>query len=676
MYVHKSLYRSGVDFVKQYPNMSVLLILVVLSLLHHGLVSSDSDIAPVALTVDASPEKQRKIPDTLFGIFFEEINHAGSGGLWSELVSNRGFEAGGGSIEPWSVIGDEKNVDVGTDLSSPFVRNKVALRMSVFCDCDHGSNNSCPKSGVGVYNPGFWGMNIEDKNPYNVILHMKSSRNLTITASFTSADGSNVLASSSFVNGDTTKASEWAKYKFTLISNGTDHNSRFQLTTRDNGIVWFDQVSIMPDDTYNGHGFRKELYSMLADLKPRFIRFPGGCFVEGDWLKNAFRWKETIGPWEERPGHFGDVWNYWTDDGLGYYEFLLLAEDLGAAPVWVINNGISHHDEIAPSNLSTYVQDILDSIEFARGSSSSKWGSVRAAMGHHDAFNLEYVAIGNEDCGKEYYQANYVIFYEALKTAYPDIKLVSNCDASSHPIQHKADLYDYHIYTDAKTMFLRANHFNNAPRSGPKGFVSEYAVTQPHRDVGNGTFLAALGEAGFLIGLERNSDLIEMACYAPLFVNTNDRRWSPDAIVYNSWQQYGTPSYWLQHFFIHSSGAMHHPIKMESLDNNFIAVASAITWKQPEDGRSFLKIKVANFGDIDLDLDINVVGLSNDVRSSGSMQTTFKGGLTDENSFDDPKKVVPTTSRIENAGKKMNIKVLSRSMTSFDLNLISPSIQI
>ncbi|KMZ70992.1 Arabinoxylan arabinofuranohydrolase, family GH51 [Zostera marina] len=661
--------------------MSVLLILIllVLSGLDHGLVSSDSVIAPASLTVDASPGKERKIPDTLFGIFFEEINHAGTGGLWAELVSNRGFEAGRGgeSIEPWSVIGDGRNVDVATDRSSPFVRNKVALKMSVLCSGDHGSNNSCPNSGVGIYNPGFWGMNIEDKNRYNVILYMKSSRNLNVTASLTSADGSTVLSSTTITSGGSKVESEWAEFKFTLVSNGTDHNSRFQLTTTDNGIVWFDQISVMPDDTYNGHGFRKDLYSMLADLKPRFIRFPGGCFVEGDWLKNAFRWKETVGPWEERPGHFGDVWNYWTDDGLGYYEFLQLAEDLGAAPVWVINNGISHHDEISPLNLSTYVQDFLDSIEFARGNSSSKWGSVRAAMGHPETFNLEYVAIGNEDCEKEYYQANYVIFYKALKAAYPDIRLVSNCDASSHPIHHKADLYDYHIYTNAKTMFLRANHFDNAPRSGPKGFVSEYAVTEPHKDVGNGTFLAALGEAGFLIGLERNSDLIEMACYAPLFVNTNDRRWSPDAIVYNSWQQYGTPSYWVQHFFIHSSGATYHPVKLESIDSNFIAVASAITWKQSEDGRSFLKIKVANFGDKDLNLDINVVGLSNHgVRSSGSMQTTFKGELTAENSFDDPKKVIPVASRIENAGKKMYIKVSSRSLTSFDLPLIGPSIQI
>ncbi|KAL5994834.1 aspartate-semialdehyde dehydrogenase-like protein [Asimina triloba] len=204
-----------------------------------------------------------------------EINHAGAGGIWAELVSNRGFEAGGpntpSNIDPWSIIGSDSLIIVSTDRSSPFSRNKVALRMDVLCD--KKGSNICPPGGVGIYNPGYWGM---------------------------------------------------------LIFFGC-HTSVF--------IRSVICQNIEQGKKYKGHGFRNELVSMLADLKPQFIRFPGGCFVEGEWLRNAFRWRETIGPWEERPGHFGDVWKYWTDDGLGYFEFLQLAEDLGAWPIWVFNNG-------------------------------------------------------------------------------------------------------------------------------------------------------------------------------------------------------------------------------------------------------------------------------------------------------------------------------------------------
>ncbi|KAF3771789.1 Alpha-L-arabinofuranosidase 1 [Nymphaea thermarum] len=246
--------------------------------------------------------------------------------------------------------------------------------------------------------------------------------------------------------------------------------------------------------------------AMLLDLKPQFVRFPGGCYVEGEWMRNAFHWKDTIGPWEERPGHFGDVWGYWTDDGLGYLELLqkiLMRHQYGLLTL-----------------------DVLDSIEFARGNSTSKWGSVRAAMGHPEPFQLNHVALGNEDCGLSnqhqlscrlyIYTAyllmshkfatkvgNYLKFYYAIKDAYPDIKIISNCDGSSGKLDHPADLYDFHIYASASTIFSMAHKFDDTSRDGPKVFVSEYAV-HGQRDAREGTFLAALAEAGFLIGLERN----------------------------------------------------------------------------------------------------------------------------------------------------------------------------
>ncbi|XP_068658337.1 alpha-L-arabinofuranosidase 1-like [Aristolochia californica] len=623
------------------------------------------------LSIDASDG--RPIPDNLFGIFFEEINHAGAGGLWAELVSNRGFEAGGSStpsnIDPWTVIGNESSIYVKTELSSCFDRNKVALRMEVVCDSE-SSTNICPAGGVGVYNPGYWGMNIEQGKTYKVVFHIRSMGAVDLSVSFTTSNGLQQLATGK-ITGASSQFSNWTKVEMLLQSKGTDHAGRLQLTTSRKGVIWLDQVSAMPLDTYKGHGFRKDLFTMLQDLKPRFFRFPGGCFVEGEWLRNAFRWRETIGPWEERSGHFGDVWFYWTDDGLGYFEFLQLAEDLGAAPVWVVNNGVGHRDQVATSNILPFVQDALDSIEFARGTADSKWGSVRAAMGHPEPFNLHHIAVGNEDCGKPYYRGNYLKFYYAIKDAYPDIKIISNCDGSSRQLDHPADMYDFHTYpNNANSMFSMSHQFDRTTRtsSGPKAFVSEYAVTG--NDAGHGSFVAALAEAAFLIGLELNSDVVEMASYAPLFVNDNDRRWNPDAIVFNSWQQYGTPSYWMQHFFKESSGAtlLHSTVQANS---SVSLVSSAITWQSSEDDSFYLRIKVVNYGSNAVDLKISVSGLdANSISPTGSKKIALtSSNLMDENSFKDPKKVVPVGSTLTNAATEMTVSLSPRSLNALDISL-------
>ncbi|CAN6331228.1 unnamed protein product [Urochloa humidicola] len=538
----------------------------------------DQQMAAV-IEVDVAAAAARKIPATLFGVFFEEINHAGSGGLWAELVANRGFEAGArhtpSDIDPWLIIGDNSSIAVATDHTSCFNQNIVALRMEVLC-------NDCPAAGVGIYNPGFWGMNIEDGKMYNLVMHVKSLEATNLTISLTSSDGQQNLASATL---EVLGTSNWTKLEQKLVARGTNRTSRLQITTSKKGIVWFDQVSLMPAHTYKGHGFHTELMAMLLDLKPRFLRFPGGCFVEGNWLKNAFKWKETIGPWEERPGHYGDVWNYWTDDGLGYYEFLQLAEDLGALPIWVFNAGISHSDAVNSSMIEPFVKDALDGIEFATGSTESTWGSVRASMGHPERFELKFVAIGNENCPNRFYQENYIKFYNAIRDAYPGIQIISNCESLSP--SHPADLYDFHIYTNATDLFLKKNKFDMAPRTGPKAFVSEYAV-KDEKDPSNATLFAALAEAAFLIELEKNSDAVEMASYAPLLVNNNDRRWLPDAIVFNSWQQYGTPSYWTQMLFRESSGAVIHPVTITSSYSDSL-VGSAITWKDSD--KSFLRVK-------------------------------------------------------------------------------------
>ncbi|KAG0529342.1 hypothetical protein BDA96_05G090400 [Sorghum bicolor] len=657
--------RMGSNSMEGLPRTAVHFLLLIFCIASKCLAASGlNSTQMVTLKVDASPKLARKIPDIFLGVFFEEMGNGGAGGIWAELVSNRGFEAGGpntpSNIDPWLIVGDDSSIFVETDRSSCFSRNIVALRMEVLC-------NDCPAGGVGIYNPGFWGMNIEDGKAYNLVMYVKSPKTTCLTVSLTSSDGLQNLASVDIIVAGKSK---WIKVEKKLVAKGTNRTSRLQITSKKKGVVWFDQVSLMPADTYKGHGFRSGLMSMLLDLKPRFLRFPGGCFVEGGWLRNAFRWRQSIGPWEERPGHFGDCWQYWTDDGLGYFEFLQLSEDIGAAPIWVFNTGISYNDEVNTAIIAPFVKEILDSLEFARGSVNSTWGSVRAQMGHPKPFPVKYVAIGNEDCERKFYKGNYLKFYNAIREAYPDIQLISNCDGSSVPLDHPADIYDFHVYADAKTLFSMKNTFDKSPRSGPKAFVSEYAVWKT--DAGRGTLLASLAEAAFLTGLEKNSDAVEMACHAPLFVNDDiEKKWNPDVIVFNTWQHYGTPSYWMQKIFRESSGATVHPTTISSGGGgsaNSLA-ASAITWKDSENN-SFLRVKIVNFESDAARVTISTTGLESSIHVLRSTATVLTStNVMDENSFSNPNKVVPVKSQLFEAGAQMLVTLAPHSFTSFDLAL-------
>ncbi|RYR04158.1 hypothetical protein Ahy_B06g083747 [Arachis hypogaea] len=615
------------------------------------------------LVVDGSKGSGRQIPDTFFGAFFEEINHAGAGGLWAEMVRNRGFEAGGANVPsniyPWTIIGDESSILVSTDRTSCFERNKIALRMEVLCNA-----KSCPNNGVGISNSGFWGMNIEEGKKYRVIFYARALGvgPLDLKVSLVGDDG--VSVASTQVGGYGSYAYKWRRMETTLEANATNHNSSLQITTNHRGVIWLDQVSAMPLDTHKGHGFRKDLFQMVANLKPKFFRFPGGCYVEGGYLRNAFRWKDSVGAWEERAGHFNDVWHYWTDDGFGFFEGLQFAEDVGALPVWVFNNGIGLHDAVDTSAVLPFVQEALDGIEFARGSPDSTWGSVRASMGHPQPFDLRFVAIGNEECGMPNYLGNYLKFYAAIKRSYPDIQIITNCDGSGQNLDMPADFYDFHIYTNAEDMFYKNTKFDAAPRSGPKAFVSEYAVWKD--DARDGTLLSAVAEAAFLIGLERNSDLVHMVSYAPLFVNNNDRMWSPDAIVFNSHQLYGTPSYWNQQLFSESSGATWLNSTLQTSSTKL--VASAIEFNNTEDNKTYIRIKAVNFGDDPENLKISINGLTSNVQQSGSkMMVLTAPNVMEENSFSEPKKIVPQHTLLLNANKDMDVTLPPYSVTSLDL---------
>ena len=314
---------------------------------------------------------------------------------------------------------------------------------------------------------------------------------------------------------------------------------------------WIRNVSLMPTQTFKKHanGLRVDLAQHVNELKPAFVRFPGGCYVEGNVLANRFNWKNTLGDPMQRPGHLNDNWNYRSTDGLGYHEYLQWCEDMKSTPLFVVNCGMSHKQFVPIDELGPWVQDALDAIEYANGPVTSKWGALRAKNGHPAPFKLKYIEIGNENGlfganfggSREQYAERYKIFFDAIKTHYPDIVTIANTR-----VPHPMELVDDHYYNSPAWFWANVGLYDKYNRSEPKVYVGEYAVTS---DCGTGNLKAALAEAAWMTGLERNGDVIKMTSYAPLFVNANDRKWNPDAIVFDSARSYGTPSYYVQKLY-------------------------------------------------------------------------------------------------------------------------------
>ena len=488
------------------------------------------------------------VSSNLFGIFFEEINFAGEGGLYAEMVRNRSFKP---SANPdyWTLVTGGTAVGrMAVDFSQPLNTNKpCSLNLTLVSGV--GS--------VGAANSGFWGMSLLAGATYNLNFYARGPSGFAgpVVVELQNASGSTVYAQASF--GGLT--SQWQQFAASLVSSATDTNARMVLSLTRPGTVWLDEVSLFPEATFNHrtNGLRADLAKMLAALHPSFMRYPGGNFIEGDVLTNAVRWKNTIGNTALRPGHENDAWGYWSTDGFGLPEYLQFCEDLGLAPLYGINCGLALGWDGAANNtvpldqMGPWVQDALDLIQYANGDTNTTWGAVRAANGHPAPFNLQYVEIGNENSGS-YYNDRYALFYNAIKSNYPSMHLIAN-DQGSLPSSAPVEIQDEHYYLDPATFIAYATKYDSYSRSGPKVFVGEYAVT-----AGTGTYgslAGALGEAAFMTGMERNSDVVLMASYAPLFANVNDMQWSPNLINYDSARKvFGTPSYYVQEMFGENRG--------------------------------------------------------------------------------------------------------------------------
>ena len=493
------------------------------------------------------------ISPTHYGIFFEDINHAADGGLYAELIRNRSFEDAT-TLDYWTTFNQVNSSATATIETSNLLNNAQAqaLRLSIL--------NAGSADRAGIYNSGFWGINVVSGRQYKLSFFAKCDANFTGTITASLESNTSVKYAQATVTGVTTG---WQKFTCTLTATGNDPNARFVLSTTSNGTLWFDVVSLFPP-TFNNHdnGLRPELAQLLADMKPKFMRFPGGCFVEGDYLANRFQWKKTIGKIEERPGHF-NLWNYRTSDGMGFHEFLQLSEDIGAEPLYVVNVGLAHNDNQPYTALTNYIQDVMDALEYANGDASTTYGAMRVANGHPLPFNIKHVEIGNENFFGDNYGNRYLQFYNAIKAKYPEMNCIGNVaawgtDSPTWTFSAPVQTLDEHYYRSPQWFINQYNKYDNYTRNYAKIYAGEYAVTS---GCGNGNLIAALGEAVYMAGMEKNSDVVTMNSYAPIFVNVNDRKWNPDMIDYDAANVYCTPSYYVQKLFSTNIGTVNIPIK-------------------------------------------------------------------------------------------------------------------
>jgi alpha-L-arabinofuranosidase len=535
-----------------------------------GLATSTAQAQSAATVTVQANQPGAVVSSNLFGIFFEEINFAGEGGIYAEMVRNRSFYDSS-SADYWSLLtqgtaAGTMNVDTTRPLNTN-IFNSLKLTMQ------SGAGS------VGAANSGFWGMSLQAGATYYLNFYAAGSNGFTgpITAKLESSSGSSVYAQASF-SGLTTN---WQHFSASLVSSGTDTNAQIVLSISNPGTVWLDVVSLFPQATFFGrtNGMRLDLGNMLAAMHPSFLRFPGGNFIEGDYLTNAVRWKKTIGDISQRPGHMNDAWGYWSTDGFGYHEFLQFCEDVGMEPLYAINCGLSlgyngsTNNTVPLDQLGPWVQDAVDAIQYANGGTNTTWGALRAANGHPAPFNLQYMEIGNEN-GGSYYSDRYAMFYDAIKSNYPAMHLIS-CDWGGIPSSAPVEIQDEHYYSSQSTFISYATKYDSYSRSGPKVFVGEYAVTSGYGTYGN--LVSALGEAAFMTGMERNSDLVQMASYAPLFANVNGIQWLPDLIYYDSSRGvFGTPSYYVQELFGQNRGNAVLPATVVITTNSASSVHGAI----------------------------------------------------------------------------------------------------
>jgi alpha-L-arabinofuranosidase len=636
--------------------------------------------ACLSITASAAPtitiqadQPGAKINPAMWGIFFEDINFGADGGLYAELVKNRSFEfpdplMGWVRISPSLAHGE---LSIRND--EPFDTNNAYYVRLV-------SEGTAP---FGISNEGFRGMGVRKGETYD------------FSAQIRGIDGSPILRIQLY-GGDGTLldsaelqnfSADWKKYTATLHPKDTDPKARLALVLDGKGIVDLDMVSLFPERTWKNRpgGLRADMVQSLADLHPGFLRFPGGCIVEGSVLARRYQWKNTIGPVADRHLLI-NRWNYefqhrptpdyFQSFGLGFFEYFQLCEDLGAEPLPILNCGMAcqfNSGELCPiDELGPYVQDALDLVEFANGATNTTWGAKRAALGHPGPFHMKMLGVGNEQWGQQYID-RYAKFAQVIKEKYPDIQLVSAAgpDPADKRFQFAwsklrtlhADIIDEHSYAKPDWFFANTHRYDNYDRTGPKVFMGEYAAQSDYTvsTKNRNTLECALAEAAYMTGLERNADVVRMASYAPLFANTEAWQWTPDLIWVNSLQVYVTPNYYVQQLFSRNHGDVVLPVKLDGVETSAVGIQNLYASAAHDDQTGEIILKIVNPEADASTVEIKLAGLAQ-IGAEGKA-ITLAGDLDAVNSMDEPGKILPVESKFATAAANFTYAFPARSMT-------------
>jgi alpha-N-arabinofuranosidase len=624
-----------------------------------------------SLTIEAG-RSAGKVSPLHFGLMTEEINHSYDGGLYAELVQNRAF-LDAQTPAHWSVIQPAGSAaTIALDHASPLnsiLTNSLRLEAATALEAAQ----------AGVANDGYWGIPVKPNTKYRASFYARAAAgfNGSIRIAIQSEDGATRFASAKVSK----IGPDWKRYTATLETGNVAPTTKTKLVLSLNqpGTVWFNLVSLFPPTYHNRpNGTRVDIMELLAGLKPSFLRFPGGNYVQGDTLPTRFDWKKTIGPLTERPGH-QSCWGYRSSDGFGLLEFLEWCEDLKMEPVLAVFAGynLNHTHVNAGPALEPYIQEALEEIEYVTGDTSTKWGAQRAKDGHPAAFKLHYVEIGNEDFfdTSGSYDARFAQYFDAIKAKYPALKIIStigNEHANQLVKSRKPDALDEHYYASAANFDQDSpGHWDKYDHSGPEIFVGEWAAyedvqpwTPPSQKLAPTPSLkSALADAAWMAAMERHSDLIVMQCYAPMFVNVNPgaRQWRPDLIGYDALNSYGSPSYYAIQLFSQNHG---------DTILKATAPASPLHYSATQDSKTGdIYLKIVNTQATAKSLDIKLDGVKS-LRSSSLCTTLSSASNTDSNSIDDPRHLIPVTTKVANLKPAFSHTFPPYSITILDLKAL------
>jgi len=649
-----------------------LLIVFLLAVSITGGTISAQDLTEISVPAN---KPGAEIQPTMWGVFFEDINFAADGGMYAELVKNRSFEftlpmAGWQLLAPKNGNGQMiANFYYPSRPSNPHF-------MHIHIDPLVGS--------FGFTNDGFRGMGIRNNEQYNFSVSAKLSGNSDVKMTVELINPAGVTIGKTELSGF---SGTWKRYQASFKTSATEQEARMRVILTGNGSLDLDMISLFPNDTWKGrqNGLRRDIVEMIADLKPGFIRFPGGCIVEGRDIGNRYQWKTTIGPVEDRK-MIMNRWNieiesrqapdYFQSFGLGFYEYFLLAEDMGSEPLPILNCGMScqfNAAEVVPlEELDPYIQDALDLIEFANGDVTTKWGKLRAELGHPGKFNMKFIGVGNEQWEEQYIE-RYKIFEKAIKAKYPEIKIVSGSGpypagryfeySWSELKKLSPDLIDEHYYMAPEWFLKNATRYDNYDRNSIKVFAGEYAVhgKEDAEPESRNTWRSALCEAAFMTGLERNADIVNMASYAPLLAHVDAWQWRPDLIWFDNLTTIGTPDYYVQKLFSNYKGTRVVPVLSEGktmTGQENLYASSTIDMKEGK-----LYIKIVNSSDKKKPLTLTLGALP--YKKIGVKLTLKSDNQDDFNTIANPKLIYPVSTQVKVAGRKITAEAEPLSVNVF-----------